>query len=404
MSKPATKVPKVKEPIKIRFKALADGSKSIYLEKYETYNRTEAGTITTKKNYEFLRLYIIPERTVADKTTNQTTLALANAIKAKKIVELQNNHHGFKNTASKIKTNLVEYIRLLADEALEKSGLKRSVYYTLHSLSNHIRQYAGEATTFAQVDKEFILGFVNYLKTAKNFNYKQSKKKVESDTLSQNTQHNLYVKFVYVLKRAVNSDIISFNPLDKIESDDKPKTEGSKREYLTIEEIKVLINTDCKNKMVKHAFLFCCLSGLRYSDVSNIVWGDLWKDNEHNTILRLKVRKTKRNEDFPISDEALRWLPENEINDKSRLIFRLPKNEHANTVLRKWIADAGIKKSISFHCSRHTAATLNLSLGVPVETVSKLLGHTKISTTQIYAKILDKAKKDALSKQNGIFD
>ena len=57
-----------------------------------------------------------------------------------------------------------------------------------------------------------------------------------------------------------------------------------------------------------------------------------------------------------------------------------------------------------FHCARHTAATLNLSLGVPIETVSKLLGHTKISTTQIYAKVIDANKKAAVHKQDGVFD
>lgn len=155
--------------------------------------------------------------------------------------------------------------------------------------------------------------------------------------------------------------------------------------------------------MVKRAFIFCCLSGLRYSDVANIKWSDLWEDNFKNTILRLKIRKTKRYEDFPISDEALKWLPSKDLSSTD-IIFDLPKNDNANTALKRWAKEANIKKSLSFHWSWHTAATLNLSLGVPIETVSKLLGHTKISTTQIYARVLDQAKKDAVSKQNGIFD
>ena len=101
--------------------------------------------------------------------------------------------------------------------------------------------------------------------------------------------------------------------------------------------------------------------------------------------------------------EALKWLPEKTGSDEN-LIFTLSKNDNSNRKLKNWCASAGIKKKISFHCSRHTAATLNLSLGVAIETVSKLLGHTKISTTQIYAKIIDKNKKDAVRKQDGIFD
>ena len=63
-----------------------------------------------------------------------------------------------------------------------------------------------------------------------------------------------------------------------------------------------------------------------------------------------------------------------------------------------------LAQPITFHVARHTAATLNLSLGVPIETVSKLLGHTKISTTQIYAKVIDANKKAAVHKQDGVFD
>lgn len=163
------------------------------------------------------------------------------------------------------------------------------------------------------------------------------------------------------------------------------------------------METPCKDNMLKRSFLFCCLVGLRYSDVKNLLWSDLREDNNGEIILRLRVIKTKRYEDFPVSKEALKWLPEKTGSDED-LIFTLSKNDNSNRKLKNWCASAGIKKKISFHCSRHTAATLNLSLGVPIETVSKLLGHTKISTTQIYAKIIDKNKKDAVRKQDGIFD
>lgn len=105
-----------------------------------------------------------------------------------------------------------------------------------------------------------------------------------------------------------------------------------------------------------------------------------------------------------ISNEALKWLPDRQANSDDEPVFNLPRNDHANDILKSWVGKSGIKKRVTFHCSRHTAATLNLSLGVPVEVVSKLLGHTKISTTQIYAKIIDEARRQAVDKQNGIFD
>ncbi|MDL2304400.1 site-specific integrase, partial [Bacteroides sp. OttesenSCG-928-D19] len=174
--------------------------------------------------------------------------------------------------------------------------------------------------------------------------------------------------------------------------------------YLTIDEIKKLIETDFKHDTIKRAFLFCCLVGLRYSDAASIVWGDISKDNNGDSVLRLRVKKTGREEIFPISDEAMKMLPERGTASDDDIIFILPKNANANKYIKRWVEAAGIRKRITFHCSRHTAATLNLSLGTPIETVAKLMGHTKIATTQIYAKIVDEKKKEAVSRQNGIFD
>lgn len=384
---------KVKEPVRIRKKKLANGNESIYLDLYKDGDRV----------YEFLKLYLIPEKSKTDKEANRRTLELANAIKAKRIVELQNNEHGFKVNTTRSNMNLIQFVLYLADEQLEKSGNKRSYYYTLHSLAKHLNAYAGDKITFAKVNTEFVKGFIAYLRTAVNFNYENSKKKPEGEILSKNTQYNLYKKFAWVISKAVKANILIINPLDKIDNSDKPKPEEGQREFLTIEEIKKLMGTSCNDDMLKRSFIFCCLVGLRYSDVKKLIWSDLYIDNDNETILRLRVTKSKRYEDFPISKEALKWLPE-KIESDNELIFVLPKNDNSNKKLKRWCTSAGIKKKISFHCSRHTAATLNLSLGVPIETVSKLLGHTKISTTQIYAKIIDKNKKAAVHKQDGIFN
>ena len=384
---------KVKEPVRIRTKNLANGNKSLYLDVYSE----------GKREYVFLKLYLIPGKSKADKEANRKTLELANAIKAKLIFELQNNEHGFKNSSTRSKMNLIQYVLFLADEQLAKSGNKRSYYYTLHSLAKHLEAYKGDKITFAKVDTDYVKGFIAYLRTATNFNYENSKKPIKEETLSRNTQHNLYKKFAWVIRKAIQADIIAVNPLDKIDNADKPKPEDGQREFLTIEEIKKLMETPCKDLMVKQSFIFCCLVGLRYSDVKKIRWSDFYQDSEGTTHLRLRITKTKRSEDFPISKEALKWLPEQTGSD-DELVYILSKNDNSNKKLQRWCADAGIKKKISFHCSRHTAATLNLSLGTPIETVSKLLGHTKISTTQIYAKIIDENKKAAVHRQDGIFD
>lgn len=381
-----------KEPIKLRVKVLAN-SLSLYLDLYKD----------GKRQYEFLKLYLNKETDLSVKEQNREKIEIANCILHERLSDLAKRGAGFNNPKGKV--NLIEYTLFQADEALKKSGNKHGYYYTLQSLAKHISLYSGDKTQLIHVDKNYILGFISYLKIAKNFNYKQTGTERDKDIyLSPNTQHNLFMKFKYVIKKAFIADIITANPIDKLENSDKPKAEDGTREFLTIEEIKKLIETPCKNDILKRAFLFCCLVGLRYSDISSVTWGELTKDNKGADMLRFKMVKVKRNEDAYLSDEALRWLPERGNATSDAMIYSLPKNDNANKQLARWIKSAGITKRITFHCSRHTAATLNLSLGTPIETVSKMMGHTKIATTQIYAKIIDEKQKEAVNRQNGIFD
>jgi integrase len=386
--KKAKKKPKIKQPVKIRFKKLANGNQSIYLDYYHE----------GKREYDFLKLYIVPELTPIDKASNAHTLSLANSIKSQRIVALQNESHGFKTKASK-NINLCLFIQRIAEEQLAKTGNRQSMYHSLLSLIRHIKEYKGDSTTFAHIDEDYIKGFIVYLKTAKNKAFKKN-----APVISQNTQHKLYNKFCYILGIAEREGVIANNPADKIPAADKPKVKEGKREYLTVTELKQLINTDCKHPQLKAAYLFCSLTGLRYSDAKKIKWEDFRKDNIGATELLFRMKKTQGQMYLQVSSEALKWLPERQDAKDEELVYILPRNDHANDILRQWVKDAEIKKQVTFHCSRHTAATLNLSMGVPLEVVSKLLGHTKISTTQIYAKIVNESRRAAVDKQNGIFD
>lgn len=376
---------------------------SIYLEKYEGYSKTEEGQISTKKSYEFLNLHIVPELSPIDKGKNKITWELANNIKAQKIIDQQNNEHGFVSRSKRSKTNFLNFIESLAEEELSKTNNRKSNYHQLNSLIHHLRVYAGDKTLVNQVDEGFAKGFMKYLRTAKNGNTKEKPDKTIK-TIALNTQHKLFVKFSLVIRKAMRQNLLTSNPLEKIESGDKPKKEAGKREYLTIEELKSMMGTKCRNDLVKQAFLFCCLTGLRYSDIKKTRWIDFTKDNTGETVLRFVQKKTNQPEYLQVSKEAMKWVPERGNAKDTDLVYALPKGDNANTAIERWVKDAGIHKTITFHCSRHTAATLNLSLGIPIETVSKLLGHTKLSTTTIYARIVDDMKRKAVNKQDGIFD
>lgn len=381
--------------VSLRGKKLASGNVSLYL------NRQEKG----KQIKRYLDGSVLClESSISIKERNRETVRQARVIADESDAAVQKEINGF-SIAKRANVNMISYIIFQSEEALTKSGNKHGYYYTLQALAKHIALYSGDRTQLIQVDKNYIIGFISYLKTAKNFNYKRTGTDRDKEIyLSPNTQHNLFMKLKYVLKKAVRADIIAVNPLDKLENSDKPKEEDGMREFLTVDEVKKLIATPCKNDMLKRAFLFCCLVGLRYSDISAITWGELNKDNDNSVLLRFRMKKVRRGENSYISSEALKWLPERDNASDSDTIFPLPKNDSANKQLARWIKAAGITKRITFHCSRHTAATLNLSLGTPIETVSKMMGHTKIATTQIYAKIIDEKQKEAVNRQNGIFD
>ncbi len=368
---------KIKEPIRIRTKKLSNGNDSIYLDMYVDGRRT----------YDFLKLYLIPEKNRADKARNNETMKLANAIKAQKIVEVQNNRHGFSNSKTKSTIKLIDYIQYIANKDVEKTGRK----VTANTLIHHLQRYDKTGITFKQLTKEYIFGFVEYLKTARQHHSKEEK------YISPNTRAHYYKMLRYCVNYAVSEDVIPFNPMDKIKSEDKPRQVRPHREFLTIDEVKSLIKTDFRIPSVKQAFLFCCFCGIRHCDVVALTWGNLEKQKDGTYFLNIIQKKTKEPISIPLSSEALKQLPsKGNAKPTDKVFADLISLGRTNEIMSTWTEKAGIKKHITFHVSRHTHATMMLTLGADLYTVSKLLGHTNIQATQIYAKIVDESKKKAI--------
>lgn len=336
------------------------------------------------------------------KAKNKETIRQVMAIANEKDAQAQKEQNGFSiGTNSKI--NLVEYIIKVSDNALKKSGNKHSYYYTLRALAKHVHDYSGENTKLGQVNVKYINGFIDYLNTAKNHNYtREGAANTKEEYLSQNTRHKLCLNLRYVLNEAVKAKLIPFNPFVSIEK--IPSAEEDTREFLTVAEVKRLISTPIKNEMIKRAFLFAVMTGLRYSDLSAITWGEIEQGDDGSYMIRFRMKKVKRQQTVYLSGEAMKWLPERGEARNDEVIFSLPKNDSANRQLARWVEQAGITKKVTFHVGRHTAATVLLNQNVPIAAVSKFLGHTKISTTEIYAKVLNESVKKAVSVQDGLFD
>lgn len=378
-----------KLPVKLRAKRTKKGL-SLYLDYYRNGRR----------QYEFLGLYLNKETNAQIREINRETLTTATLLLDERNTDIIRGVAGLK-PARKGKLSLFSYIKHLAEDGEKRTGNKHSVNESLNALAKHLKTYAGNETRVDNVDERFTRGFIKYLATAKSLKGRTTGR---GTILKQNTRHKLISVFGYVVKQAVRAGMLDGNPLSRLEAWEVPGAVSGKREFLTVEEVKGLIETPCTHEILKRAFLFCCLTGLRYSDIKRITWGELERDNTGAVMLRFRMKKVKRGVNLYLSDEALKWLPERDGAKTGDFIFPLMCNSTENKCLKEWVEAAGIDKHITFHCARHTAATLNLSLGVPIETVSRMLGHSRIQTTQIYAKVMDESIKKAVNKQNGLFE
>ena len=166
--------------------------------------------------------------------------------------------------------------------------------------------------------------------------------------------------------------------------------------YLTIDEVKKLAETECDYPKIKNAFLFSCLTGLRRSDIIKLTWGEVYQQGEYTRII-FKQKKTGGQEYLDISEQAAALMGERK-SPEVNVFPDVLSPSCTNHALQVWVARAGINKDITFHCGRHTFATMMLDLGTDIYTTSKLLGHKNIGTTQIYAKVLDKNKQAAVAR------
>ncbi len=211
---------------------------------------------------------------------------------------------------------------------------------------------------------------------------------LQRQNLKKNTIYLYFNNLKTALNYAVRKEIISKNPITV-----SAGKEEAKREFLTLEEIKRVNQANTEYNETKQAFLFSCFTGLRLSDIVNLTFSNI-VDNK----LVFKQQKTGNNEILPLTKEAVKIADRQREARKSGKVFNLPGRMTIGRRIRKITEKAGIEKRITFHCARHTFATLNLTFGNDLYTTSKLLGHKNIATTQIYAKIIDEKKKEAVDR------
>lgn len=372
---------KSKEPIRLRKRRTKSGLISLYLDIY----------INGRRSYEYLKMYLVPERTRAEKEKNRQTLQLADAIRAKRVIELRNGQYGFQSQLV-TNTRFFDYYRSLCDKRLGAES--RGNWGNWHSCLHHLKKYEPrENITFAEITPDWVQGFKDYLENDAVAWGHDFRKRIKDKPLSRNSKVSYFNKFRACINKAFEERIIPVNPLRGIEGF---KAEEGTRMYLTLDEVKRLAQTDCEYPQIKAAFLFSCLTGLRRSDVLRLRWGDVYRQGDFTRII-FKQKKTNGQEYLDITAEAVELMGERG-NPDDYVFTEIHSPTCTNNTIKLWVASAGINKKITFHCARHTFATMMLDLGTDIYTVSKLLGHREISTTQIYANVLDKNKQAAVAK------
>lgn len=357
---------------------MSGGRKSLYLDFYPPIPHPETGKPTRR---EYLRLEVLERpRTEMDKTLNKEARALAETIRATRQIEIQSEQWG-QMADIRRGADFVTFFRQLANDR------KASNHDNWMSALHYLEAFTGGSLKFPDLNEQFCNGFRHYLLNAPS-------NRTGNKPLSQNSVVSYFNKFKAALKQACKSGYLLQDLNEKVEA---VKPAETHRKYLSLEELQALANAECDNPILKRAALFSALTGLRFSDIQKLTWGEVRHSEASSYYLQFHQQKTGGAETHFISAQAFGLMGER--GKPIETVFHaLHYSAWENVKLKRWLLAAGIAKDITFHSFRHTYATLQLSQGTDIFTVSKMLGHKDLKTTQIYAKIVDEKKREAADK------
>lgn len=372
--------------VTLRKKSISGKRQSLYLDFYPPIENVDTGKLSRR---EVLRMYIFDStRNPLDKIHNTNTLQLAEQIRQRRESDL--NKPEIYNTLEKeqLKKNrkqegdFISYFKKLSEKKNESNR-----FIWLGSW-DFLKSFKGEILKFSDIDIQLCDEFLEFLKNT-------TSKKSDKMKLSANSIKTYYDKFRSALKQAYKDGFLAENIAEKTNAVKQAETQ---RNYLSLEELNRLAKTKCISPEIKTQALFSALTGLRRSDIQKLVWQEVEHVKGSGYLIRFMQKKTGGSETLPISEQAFSLLGKRKQPTDNVFTLIKETNQRENRYLTKWILDAGITKKITFHCFRHTFATLQLSSGTDIYTVSKMLGHKDLNTTQIYAKIIDETKRTASNR------
>ena len=384
--------------ITLRQKDLENDNKSLYLDIYDN----------GKRKFEFLSLYLVPEIDENTKAANERTLERAYQIRAERILHPETiPEKGHLMVVQEIPDDdspeVMDWIQTYIDWMSGSSEYSKSVISQTQYLQDRMKEFLEvkrrQHITLKKFDKVWFKAFFLWLK---NDYVPQKFVRIESKPLSESSLRNVQQRIVAVFNKAVKVGKLKVNPFYQMEkSDTFAKPKESHKQFLTPEELKTFMASEETNgvREPQLAFGFACLTGLRISDIRALKWTDIMKNEEASTLVIIQ-KKTKAINAVPICSTARAWMPE---QGKDNKVFHLPAHANVDAALKRIAKKVGIKKNISFHTSRHTFGTLIQSATGDIETTKKLMGHSSLKSTAIYADVLTEDKVKAIGNTKAIF-
>jgi integrase len=332
----------------LRKRPISGKRQSLYLDFYPAVINPKNGEETRR---ESLKMYMFDNTSSPlDKIYNTDNLQLTEQIRQKR----------------KAFWNKPEIYNTLGQEHLKKNKQKEGDFIAYfkkltkkRNTSNRflwlgscdfLKLFKGDSLRFSDITTELCNDFREYLKTTKS-------KKSDKMQLAVNSQKTYYDKFRSALKQAYKDDYLSENIADKTNAVKQAETQ---RNHLTLGELNSLVKTDCKSPEVKIQALFSALTGLRRADIQKLIWEEVQYVEASGHLIRFKQKKTGGSETLPITEQAYGLLGERKQSLEKVFSPIEATNQRENRYLSKWVLDAGISNKITFHCFRHTFATLQL--------------------------------------------
>jgi integrase len=290
------------------------------------------------------------------------------------------------NLNSLNRKEFVSFFDFLQKEANKRSN-NSNTYANWISLIRHFKLFQTTDIDLGVIDRNFISNFKDYI------DKKARQLRSESQPLSSSTKHSYFNKFKAALKEAFQQELIEKDVNALVKGFPEAETE---RSYLAPSELQKLADSECSHPLLKQMFLFACITGMPFSDIRNLTMDQVRETEPGKFVYYFNRKKTNGSNYLPISTQAKEIL--DSVYKKNPNLFADINYNRLRNALTKWIPFERFNKKITFHCSRHTFATIHLMLGTDIVTLQKLMGHKNISTTLIYVKIVDKLKEDAVEK------